>query len=246
MSRKGDLEALKATYSGAFASLGEINSPQMWDFYMKHHREGEKENKTTQKRIRATLDLIPKEAFNVCDVGIGYGFVAERLQERFPRLSLAGIDISEVAIQRARQKLNGDFRIGPAERLPWRESSFDVVLLLETLEHVVPTKTLKVLDETKRVLKDDGVAVVSVPLYENLEMTTFRCPMCQALINPNGHVRSYIPELIISELKLAKFSIKEVKEIWPASPKTYLSQILSSFYPQRFRPVNLLIKCKKL
>jgi SAM-dependent methyltransferase len=45
--------------------------------------------------------------------------------------------------------------------LPFSEGSFDSVTLLDVLEHVAPQRSL--LQELRRVLKDDGVLVVTVP-----------------------------------------------------------------------------------
>ncbi len=245
LAEKSDLINLKKTYSQDFASLKDINSADMWNFYVEYHKSVEEENKTTQKRIRETIKLFPSTASNVLDIGVGYGFVIEELHKKFPHLSLAGIDISSKAIQNIKQKLDGDFRVGSAENLPWPDNSFDVVLLLEILEHIPATNLFGVLNEVRRVLKNSGVLIVSVPLYENLEAYTFKCPVCNSLINPNGHVRSYTPKLVLSELKLAGFLIKKVKKIWPASRTAYFSPLLSRLFPSRFKPANLLIQCKK-
>jgi len=245
LAEKSDLINLKKTYSQDFAALEDINSPNMWDFYMKYHRSVEKENKTTQKRIQETIKLIPKDASSVLDIGVGYGFELEELHKKFPHLLLAGIDLSAEAIRNIKQKFNGDFRVGSAENLPWNDNSFDTVLLLETLEHIPSTNTFTVLNEVQRVLKNEGALLVSVPLYENLEMNTFKCPVCRTLINANGHVRSYTPELIISELKLAKFSVKKIKKIFFVSKTKQLRMVLSHIFPSHFKPCNILIKAKK-
>lgn len=66
----------------------------------------------------------------------------------------SGIDI-------ACRSIDFPFRVGSAENIPFPDKSFDVVTLLEVIEHVKnPESALK---EIHRVLKDDGLLVMSTP-----------------------------------------------------------------------------------
>ena len=49
------------------------------------------------------------------------------------------------------------------EKLPFRNSSFDVVVALDVLEHGDDSRALK---EVKRVLRPGGMVVISVPAYQ--------------------------------------------------------------------------------
>ena len=68
-------------------------------------------------------------------------------------LTLAGIDLSSEMIRVARRKIPGsvDLRIGDAEELPWSDSSFDVVLCLDSFHHYPHPQ--KALSEMKRVIR---------------------------------------------------------------------------------------------
>lgn len=55
---------------------------------------------------------------------------------------------------------------GDLRRLPFRDRSFNVVCCLETLEHV--EEEALAVGELKRILKDDGTLIVSVPIEMGL------------------------------------------------------------------------------
>jgi ubiquinone/menaquinone biosynthesis C-methylase UbiE len=94
---------------------------------------------------------------SVLDVGCGTGeilsMIANRSQEK---LTLAGIDLSSEMIRVAEKKVAGraDLRIGDAEELPWSDSSFDVVLCLDSFHHY--PRPRKALSEMKRVIRVHG------------------------------------------------------------------------------------------
>src|SRR5437867_3519488 len=84
---------------------------------------------------RAAIDalvgqnLFPLERHSVVDIGCGVGnWLLEFAQWGASAKCLAGIDLEESRILKARAKLPGcDLRAGDAEHLPWRDNSFDLV-----------------------------------------------------------------------------------------------------------------------
>ncbi len=63
-----------------------------------------------------------------------------------------------------------DFKIGDMQKIPFEDEKFDVVTAIEVIEHVEnPSKALK---EVNRVLKKDGVFVMTTP-NNNLFFRTF-------------------------------------------------------------------------
>lgn len=83
---------------------------------------------------------------------------------------VTGIDISADAIERARQNYvdrnNIDFIAASIAQLPAKDHSVDVVISFETIEHVAEELQWKFLDEIKRVLKEDGILIMSTPNKE--------------------------------------------------------------------------------
>jgi len=92
---------------------------------------------------------------SVLDVGCGTGEILSKIAAR-EGLTLAGIDLSPQMIGVAQQKLGkqADLRVGEAEKLPWPDNSFDVVLCLDSFHHYPHPR--KVLAEMTRVAKSAG------------------------------------------------------------------------------------------
>jgi SAM-dependent methyltransferase len=101
--------------------------------------------------------LAPSE---VLEVGCGEGFVFKALREHGVGCPLTGIDLSEDAIAEARQRVpSATFAVQDALELARAGRTFDVVLMLEVLEHIPePERMLPVLASIAR-----RALIVSVP-----------------------------------------------------------------------------------
>jgi len=98
----------------------------------------------------------------VLDIASGEGYGSNLISEY--ATTVIGIDISEEAIihsQSTYKKENLNFRQGSALDIPLENSSFDVVISFETLEHISDHQ--KMMSELKRVLKPDGILIISTP-----------------------------------------------------------------------------------
>jgi len=94
----------------------------------------------------------------VLDVGCGAGFMAEALYNR--GAEVVGVDPSEGAIISARRhseaaNLDIAYFIARGEALPFDSGSFDIVVCVDVLEHVVDLS--KVLSEIRRVTRPQGL-----------------------------------------------------------------------------------------
>lgn len=100
-----------------------------------------------------------KPGSTVLDIACGAGFLSNELARDGWRVS--GIDLSansiEVAARHAATQPKPDYRQGDAYRLPYPDSSFDVALMMDFLEHVDDPK--RAVEEAKRVLKPDGLLI---------------------------------------------------------------------------------------
>lgn len=120
------------------------------------------------KRIRKLIELGEiKASDKVLEVGCGAGHILERI----PEGKLYGIDISEIQIKRAKERLGDkvELKKSPGEEIPYEDKFFDKILCSEVIEHVLDP--IPLLKEMKRVLKDDGVLSLSIP-NENLINST--------------------------------------------------------------------------
>ena len=80
---------------------------------------------------------------------------------RFTGVKYVGIDSSEVAVSIANQRFPDSARLASAERLPFPDRSFDKVVMCHVIEHVESPN--KAMSEVRRVLKNDGLFVLSYP-----------------------------------------------------------------------------------
>lgn len=103
----------------------------------------------------------------VLDVGCNDGEFMKLLIEKRD-CHVDGVDVSEVAIAKAREKVGENFvhLLKEGDSLPFQSETFDYVTLNEVLVHLVdPAAVLK---EIRRVLKPNGVLLGSTP-HANLE-----------------------------------------------------------------------------
>lgn len=99
---------------------------------------------------------------DVLDVACGEGYGSFYMANA--ARSIVGVDISQEAVQHASstyQKSNLTFRQGSAIYLDFADASFDVVVSFETIEHLL--EQAQMLAEIRRVLRQDGVLVISSP-----------------------------------------------------------------------------------
>jgi len=90
----------------------------------------------------------------ILDVGCGIGQFEQKLQN----LNITGLDNSEEMLIEARKRSDKKFILGNAEKLRFKDSSFDAVFYVTTLEFIDDYK--KSIDEAVRVLEPEGKLVV--------------------------------------------------------------------------------------
>lgn len=92
--------------------------------------------------------------------GEGYGTAALALVAR----TAMGVDLDPESVRHAAAKymaMNVGFRIGDCTAIPAADASFDLAVSFETIEHL--TEQERMLGELKRVLRPNGVLVISSP-----------------------------------------------------------------------------------
>jgi SAM-dependent methyltransferase len=110
------------------------------------------------------FDLVPATASSLLDVGCNVGELLAECRRARPRMRLAGVDISEAAVTRARQAIPcGDIQIASACELPYPSEYFDCVTCLEVLEHIPAETRGTALREIRRVLRPAGRLILEVP-----------------------------------------------------------------------------------
>lgn len=113
-------------------------------------------------KINLAKQILSQLKFNNClDVGCASGYMVSQISGIFPNAKYYGIDIYDKAIEYAKNKyLNIEFIVAPANKLPFKNNSFDLILFYETIEHVEEPQ--ECLNEIKRVLKKEGTLILTM------------------------------------------------------------------------------------
>lgn len=183
----------------------------------------------------------PQSGSTFLDVACGAGALVRLAKEA--GLRAVGIDISEVAVCVASERVEGAFAVGAGECLPFTGASFDYVTNMGSLEHFVdPLTGLK---EMARVLKPDGRAFILVPntfsLLTNIWMAfrTGRTAVDEQPIQRYGARADW--EALIRAGGLVVRETLKYERSWPCSssdwryylkrPKDLLRLLLTPFVP---------------
>jgi len=114
------------------------------------------------EEIRFLFENYLKEGDKVLDVGCGNGRCYTLIKSK--NVEYFGIDNSEKLINLARGKYpKAKFQVADALNLPFQDSFFDKIYNIAVFHHI-PSKELrlKFLKEAKRVLKPDGLLILTV------------------------------------------------------------------------------------
>lgn len=116
-----------------------------------------------QQRSRKMLRLI--DSGRILDVGCGRGRILDEFKKR--GWETFGTERSEQAARAAKEEFGLNVRAITLEEWGFEDKFFDVITLGHVLEHLSdPRGTLR---EVSRILKDDGLLVVSTPNFDSFQ-----------------------------------------------------------------------------
>ena len=184
-----------------------------------------------------------KSGMLMLDAGCGSG---RHLCEAFrmPGVQVAGADLNWVDLCKAKGFLSlmdrekqGNWIVTRADivHLPYPDSSFDVVISSEVLEHILDGKAAVV--ELVRVLKPGGDLVVTVPRYlpERICWALSAAYHCE----PGGHIRIYKKEELMRLLEDAGTRCWRIRYRHGLHAPYWWLKCLVGHTNERSRPVRL-------
>ncbi len=120
--------------------------------------------KRVSEIVSVTLGHLPdpKSAY-VLDLGCGSGFPLPTMENNYGRVAAVDIFPDQARLVAEREGLKTEVYKADGKDLPFSDSTFDVILLMDILEHVTGDKQL-VIDECLRVLKPGGLIACSMPV----------------------------------------------------------------------------------
>lgn len=161
------------------------------------------------------LDVLGKESKNskILDMGCGEGvFVEELISRGFQNVQGIDSNYSSKLVKK-----------GNILETPFSEKQFDIILLLDVIEHLNFQDQEKVLVEIKRILKDDGKLIISIPnLAHFYSRISF---LLKGTLKRTANIKKHPGDRPIQEyihlLENSGFQIKKRKGFFPTYPFFY-------------------------
>ena len=150
----------------------------------------------------------------VLDFGCGRGDLLAQLYAR--GVAAKGYEISQdsarvTAVRFANEPLFEGVAVSPGEL---EDGAFDVVLLVEVIEHLLDEQIDPVLADARRLLAPGGRVVVTCPNAERLREESVRCPDCGGVFHRWQHLRSLDPASISALFEQRGFTTVSAKGVY--------------------------------
>ena len=121
----------------------------------------------------------------ILDVGCGKGFLLYDLTKVVPGIEVQGIDVSQYAIEHAKEEIKGRLQIGSAVSLPYPDKSFDLVISINTLHTLHSYDLDKALREIERVGRKKYLCVESYRTEAEKANLLYWQVTCEAFCTPD-------------------------------------------------------------
>ena len=184
---------------------GEIN---LWEL-------DRRQNRYFQDMIRYDniLKLIPPKPLKILDLGCGDGYLSYLLAGEGHQVT--ALDLSPTRLEKFKtvaQQYGIEQIIGDVKQTGLPSQNFDLIVSSEVLEHI--TGYQEVILEARRLLKTNGLLIVTVPHDEPTKILT--CPHCLKKFYRDGHVNRFnrinLPAALTEEaLQVVKVTVARSK-----------------------------------
>lgn len=167
-----------------------------------------------ERRLQLLRGHVPLEGKRILDIGCGIGTFVNRLREFSPQVY--GVDIDTERVTQGAQRLPS-LGLAVGEHLPFRDGTFEVILLHEVIEHV--TNDADTLAEACRVLAPDGRIAIFCPnrLYP---FETHGVYLGKRYIFGNIPLVNYLPDGLRNRLvpHARTYTRRDLRRLWRRLP----------------------------
>ena len=142
-----------------------------------------------------------KKRGRLLDVGAGFGFFLSEM--RGMGWEVVGVEISQKAMDYAKDVLGLTLHLGPLEKVGFPESDFDVVSGFYVIEHL--PQPMEFLKECYRILKPGGLLLLRYPHTTPIKNLLRFFGIENRLYDLPAHLSDFSPEMIQQCLEKAGF-----------------------------------------
>ncbi len=182
--------------------------------------------KILEPRLSRIVKEIPNlKNLSVLDIGCGRGELVFWAAENGAKRAI-GVDYSKAAIKLANKakkhyspsvQSKVKFMVRDAKKLSFPKGSFDVIFLVEVLEHLYPEEQIIVFEKIKKILKGDGRVIVHTSpnkIFNDLTYRFWCYPLSTVLVKLNNLLtgNSYPNLSPPSEIRSSSHKIMHVSE----------------------------------
>jgi 2-polyprenyl-3-methyl-5-hydroxy-6-metoxy-1,4-benzoquinol methylase len=147
------------------------------------------------------------------DYGSGPGFLIKHLLEN--RLEVTALEFSADSLQKIKTTYEGQTGFKGAyliDELEKKNMRFDIITLIEVIEHLDDYYLDLTLKNIQRLLKPGGYLVVTTPNDEVLSKSLICCPETGELFHRWQHIRSWNTVSLSGFMKNAGFKVVDIEE----------------------------------
>jgi 2-polyprenyl-3-methyl-5-hydroxy-6-metoxy-1,4-benzoquinol methylase len=163
---------------------------KFWD-YESQFPENYFSNQVGSNIVDYIIDSFPDKK-TILDYGCGPGFLIQHLLKK--NLFVAGLEFSKKSLELVNQKFSESKQftgIFELNTIVEKNLKFEIITLVEVIEHLDDFFLKMVLNNIKKILNDDGVLFITTPNDEDLEKSMVFCPNCDHVFHRWQHLRSW-------------------------------------------------------
>lgn len=167
--------------------------------------------------------VTPSVDLRVLDIGCASGAFLKAAKDL--GFSTVGVEPSRWMCEFGRREYDLDLRPGTLEEHRFQDREFDIVTLWDVIEHLVDPK--KILRESLRTLKPDGLLVINYPDYGSLasRLLGWKWPFLLSV-----HLTYFTRTTIRRLLQECGFEVLEIRPYWQTLELGYVMQRAAPYF----------------